>query len=161
MIDFTDYRVSEHAIARLRDKFNIQRSDSKKWIEDLLDVSEFKTEDHNRKKYGTDQISIVLDTHSKIVITVFPESTGEKIVKHLNPEIKTVINRSVEEFIEKRQQHNRDQIKDEVHALGDIFDNDENIELIEFKKSLAELNEKIDKNDRIINEAYGVIEKGM
>lgn len=104
--DYTMYTVTAHAKDRILTRFNITNKELDTWIQRLLQQCTYvETQSKNRTKYRLNDIVVIVDPKKRAVVTVYSENAYDDIPvnTHTNPEIKSAINRALEQFSNKKK----------------------------------------------------------
>lgn len=104
--EYTMYTVTAHAKDRILTRFNITNKELDVWIQRLLQQCTYvETQSKNRAKYRLNDIVVIVDPKKRAVVTVYSENAYDDIPvnTHTNPEIKSAINRALEQFSNKKK----------------------------------------------------------
>jgi hypothetical protein len=161
--NYMRYKISEHAFDRIQKRFGIPRGEAQKWIERFLQNATFySSQEAGKQKYKWNEITAILNTLGHVVITVYPESieTDKTVNRQINPEIKTVINQSLEQFIKAK--HNQLLVKINGPMI-ELYDSwrllEKDSSQVDFRQKLNIVNELINRNDLVVEEAEQIIGK--
>ena len=100
--NYQSYVVTKHARSRIMDRFNITENEMKGWVARLLAHAELQEGDSDgRRKYRYKDIVVILDETVKSVITVYSQNQYDdfQVDYHTNPEVKSVINKALGDYI--------------------------------------------------------------
>lgn len=99
-----DYDVIEHASQRITERFNVIKSEQSKWINRLMQTAKFVKKDnsdgHHREVWRNKEISFVIDTRKKVVVSVWSEDSGRAVkaskAKDINPTVSARIHETID-----------------------------------------------------------------
>lgn len=100
--NYQSYVVTKHARSRIMNRFNITEIDMKEWVSRLLAHAEFQESDSDsRSKYRYKDVVVILDESRKSVITAYSQNHYDdfQVDYHTNPEVKSVINKALGDYI--------------------------------------------------------------
>jgi hypothetical protein len=161
--NYMRYKISEHAFDRMQKRFGILRDEAQRWIERFLQNATFyASQEAGKQKFKWNEITAILNVNDYVVITIYPKSieADKTVTRQINPEIKTVINRSLGEFVKAKRNQRLVKINGPMIELYDswrLLEKDSS--QVDFRQKLNIVNELINRNDLVVEEAEQIIGK--
>lgn len=161
----SQFKVTQHAEEQIKKRFGLEKSEISTWLLRFLNRCNFvKTQDNNREVYRKDDIVAILDMKQKKVITMYTNAEQEISLnkKQANPEVRTFMLHTVDDFISKKRKDMYTGIvatDKELRKSMKAFkakQSEENLELL--RASLSEVVAIISHFDELTAEARAFIE---
>lgn len=162
--NYQQYKVTTHAKDRILTRFNITNKEFDEWVARLLSQCTYvETQENNRVKYRYHDIVLIVDPKQKSVITVYSINAHDDISvhEHTNPEIKSVINKALTDFVAQKKRNSaigiHEALENALEANSKMIKPSANYRFTDkawddFIKAFHQVKEKVEAAEMILQE---------